>query len=201
MADRRRGVLKMTPHEAAQAARADGDASALRTLDAVLRQRGLQFLQDRSVDRAALEAGLIEAIELAEDLNDLERLWGWRYLLGLVRAAARAGSVAERLKALPQGRAGELFQHLVLLDEPCQPSELAASLEMKPQQVSSLLSKLEGVGLILRRKGSGRATWVLLSPSGRDLAASLPSAPPAPEHTTRCDPWDPERLNAEVLIH
>src|SRR3954453_11909256 len=163
--------------ERAQEASSQGHAEAWAALDRHLRWHLVNHLQNRSGDEEELGEALLRASHWAE--REEREAWRiqWTYLLELLRDASRQPALAAELRAVgPEGRAAEVLKILASHSQPLRPSDLAKRTGLSIQQISNLGRKLESSGLIVRRPGEGKATWLFPTDRGSKLAGLLPAS-------------------------
>ncbi len=204
MADR---YLDLSPPEAVELARSESDWDYL---DRYLRSRFIAYLQNRDGDGQELRAAVLEAVLWAKAEKQSPWVTVWPFMLGLLRDAERLPSTARDLSVLkqPQGRAAEALAVLAAHGGPMRPRDVAARLKISGQHMSNVSRKLEGGGLIARRKAEGRAVWLFATARGLRLAASFPAAPrPAafeqaddPELAPETRPWNEDVMGLDVKV-
>jgi DNA-binding MarR family transcriptional regulator len=177
--------VDQTPSEAVAQARelaAQGRDDAWEALDRHLRWHVIRWIQDRPEAVEELRRALLNAYHWAARAERAP--WGkhWSYLLEILRDAEQQPALAADLEAVgsAEGRAAELLAVLARQAKPLRPSDLSEEMRITIQQVSNLGRKLEEASLIIRRAGSGKATWFVLTPRGVRLAEILKTATPSP---------------------
>lgn len=185
-------------------------------LDRFLGSQTLRFLQDRSGSSGDLRALLLEAVLWAER-EAASSLWvgRWQQLLELVRDAEGQPALPAELRALAvvdvpevEGRAAELLAFLASDGGPVRPVDAEKSLKLSASHVGNLVARLESAGLLVRRRSAtGKATWLVPTGRGFQMAALLPrpaarpepraprpEARPAAPSPWRIAPFSPDRI-------
>jgi DNA-binding MarR family transcriptional regulator len=178
--------VDQAPSEAVIRARelvAQGRDDTWEALDRHLRWHVIRWIQDRPEAAGELRRALLDAHHWATRAE--REPWGqyWAYLLEILRDAEQQPALAADLEAVgsAEGRAAELLAVLARQGKPLRPIDLSEEMRITIQQVSNLGRKLEEASLIVRRSGSGKATWFVLTSRGARLAEILRAAPPSPD--------------------
>lgn len=206
MSDIAESLDRLPALEAVERARAVGDDEATwKALDRTLRLRLLELLQDRQGDAAELARALVEAADWAARAEAVGWRERWRGLLELLRDGERMPSIAREAEALlaePGGWPATFLRRLAEWGSPARPGALAQVTGLTQSHVSNVLGRLERAGLVVRRRGPGRAVLVLLSARGRRLAALLQTAPvEAVEGPALPAFWDARALDQPVDLN
>jgi len=181
-------------------------AEAWQALDRTFRWQVLRRLRDGEGPEEGLRQALLE---LSADPEAVPAVpWGssWELLLQLLRDAAEVPSRAADLDALgaAEGRAGQLLALLAARHpDPQRPTEMAAALGLAPNHISNLIGPLQEAGLLIRRRGDGKASWLFPTARGLRVATRLPGAgqasvPQVPPGQVLPGYWDPEAVSSDV---
>ena len=141
----------------------DEDAARLRALVLLQRYKEVMHLLGRRADGSANPPRRVEVREVAERQA--------------AAGAAYVRDVRSRMRAFGVGDTLERYTLTILALHRARPSDLAYDLELSPAGVTSLLDRLEGLGLVVRESGvldsDLRAVLVELTPRGRRAARAV----------------------------
>lgn len=189
--------VDQSPIEAVAWARelaAQGRNDAWEALDRHLRWHVIRWIQDRPGEVEELRRALLDAHHWAARVEREPWTQLWSYLLEILTDAEQQPALAADLEAVgsAEGRAAELLAVLARQGKPLRPSDLSEEMRITIQQVSNLGRKLEEASLIVRRAGTGKASWFVLTPRGARLAEILRTATPSPAEQAESGDLAPE---------